>query len=398
MIQVTEEEKQRILDQKWTAADGVATDQPVVIAQQGSFWGKKWYRLAHRADGACVFLDDRGLCRIHAKFGEAAKPLACRIYPYAFHPAGKEIAVSLRFSCPSVVSNRGTACIDNRAEIESIARLVVPEGADRVPPPSLNARQTVDWDDILRVIKLLDELVSDTDTPLIPRLYLILRVLGLLDQANLGIVRGERLEELLDVLTDAVGGEEIPAARKPGRLAGTHFRLLVAHYSRKDTVADLQPGLGRRWEMLCAAGRFARGAGRTPVLQEGLEAVSFCDIEGMTGELPAGVNALLTRYLRVKVQGMHFCGRAFYDIPLIEGFQTLILAVVVVFWIARWIAVSERRTQWQLTDFERALAIVDHHHGYAPKIGSSGFRSRVKFLSFTGELSNLLLWYGGRRG
>ena len=53
-------------------------------------WSRR-YRLGHQADGACVFLDERGLCRIHAKFGEQAKPLACRIYPYAFHPAGKKI-------------------------------------------------------------------------------------------------------------------------------------------------------------------------------------------------------------------------------------------------------------------------------------------------------------------
>src|SRR5947209_3715314 len=93
LIEVTDAERQRILDQNWTESDGVK--QPVLVRHSGPPW-RKTYRLAHQAEGGCVFLDDRGLCRIHAKFGEGAKPLACRLYPYAFHPAGKSFAVSLR--------------------------------------------------------------------------------------------------------------------------------------------------------------------------------------------------------------------------------------------------------------------------------------------------------------
>ena len=96
-ITITESERQRIEDQGWVAADGVPTDRPLLVR------GAAGWRLNHQADGACVFLDNRGLCRIHAKFGEQAKPLACRMYPYAIHPAGGSLTASLRFSCPSVV-------------------------------------------------------------------------------------------------------------------------------------------------------------------------------------------------------------------------------------------------------------------------------------------------------
>src|SRR6188508_152333 len=90
-IEITEAEYQRIVDQKWTDADGVPAGKVVVKA--GGLLGKLRYRLAHQVDGACVFLNEQGLCRIHAKFGEAGKPLACLVYPYAFHPAGKAVAV-----------------------------------------------------------------------------------------------------------------------------------------------------------------------------------------------------------------------------------------------------------------------------------------------------------------
>ena len=105
-IEITDVERQRIVDQKWTEADGVAPGKAVVRSGGGLF-GPARYTLGHQPDGACVFLNENGLCRIHAKFGELGKPLACRVYPYAFHPAGKSVAVSLRFSCPSVVMNAG---------------------------------------------------------------------------------------------------------------------------------------------------------------------------------------------------------------------------------------------------------------------------------------------------
>ncbi len=111
-IVITADEKKRIDKQKWTAADGVAVDQPLIVPHGRDF------RLNHQTDGACIFLDDQGLCRIHAKFGEAAKPLACRAYPYAVHPSGNSVTVSLRFSCPSVVQNLGQPVAQQRQSLE----------------------------------------------------------------------------------------------------------------------------------------------------------------------------------------------------------------------------------------------------------------------------------------
>ena len=71
LIEITEEERQRILDQNWKPADGIPAGQPVVVPHHSSLF-RKSYRLAHRDNGACIFLRDDGLCRIHAKFGEPA--------------------------------------------------------------------------------------------------------------------------------------------------------------------------------------------------------------------------------------------------------------------------------------------------------------------------------------
>ena len=95
----------------------------------------------------------------------------------------------------------------------------------------------------------------------------------------------------------------------------------------------------------------------------------------------------------VKVQGLHFCGRAYYDVPLVEGFQSLALIVPATLYLARWLAASDRRTTLTVEDVSRALATADHHHGYSPIFGQSGFRRRVRMLARMDAISKLCAWY-----
>ncbi|MFN0197328.1 MAG: YkgJ family cysteine cluster protein, partial [Planctomycetaceae bacterium] len=139
-IEITLEEKERIEKQGWTPADGIPASTPVIVTTR-HLWGKKTYRLAHQPDGSCVFLDEKGLCRIHAKFGEPAKPLACRVYPYAFHPAGKSVVVSLRYSCPSVVANKGRTLEEQKSDLRTLAKDVVPDSYRSIRPPLVSQHE-----------------------------------------------------------------------------------------------------------------------------------------------------------------------------------------------------------------------------------------------------------------
>ncbi len=64
-------------------------------------------RIRKRADGACGFLSDDNRCRIHQELGAARKPLTCRLFPYAFHPAADAVVVTASFTCPTIVANEG---------------------------------------------------------------------------------------------------------------------------------------------------------------------------------------------------------------------------------------------------------------------------------------------------
>ncbi len=394
-IEVTREEFERIVKQGWRGLPGFEPGQPIFVWHAGPFWNQR-YRLANREDGACVFLDDKGLCRIHSKFGEAAKPLACRVYPYALHPAGKSVTVSLRFSCPSVVANRGQRLVDSIKDLREIERLVVPDAADQTSPPALTSAVNLDWKEIRLFVAALDQTFTAPRTTFLTRLLRALFWVNLVSQSQFTKIRGERLPDYLAIIMAAAEPEvpdDLSALPPPSRIGRVHFRLLAGQYARKGTSVEARAGWSGRWKLLQAAWRLSRGKGTVPPLQPGLREVPFAQLEQPFGGLPTGAEELLTRYFRVKIQGFHFCGPAYYDIPFVEGFQSLVLVVPSVLWIARWIAASADRQTLTLDDLQQAIAIADHHHGYSPLWGSYGFRSRIRTLARLGDIERLIAWY-----
>lgn len=395
-IYITEEERQRIDKQNWSADDEFPKDQPIIVEEK-SWFGKPRHRLAHQADGSCAFLMENGYCRIHAKHGENAKPLACRIYPYAFHPAGNKIAVSLRFSCPSITSNLGKTCQENRSDILTLANAAIPKSHQKFDAPEIHPGQRVSWDDYLLIVNRLDAGLAETDKPFTTRLLRILGWLAFLNEAKFEKIQGERLAELLALIETATSEQDFETLtniQEPPAMAQTQFRLLVAQYARKDTFAEDQMSWSARWKLLHSATKFAGGRGEAPPMQEFFQPVPFTKLQSPGDGLSEHADELLTRLFRVKTQGLHFCGPAYYDVPLIEGFQSLALMFPAVVFLARWLAFSDGRDSITDADFELAVNIADHHHGYSPAFGTTGFRRRVRMLAKNGDLLKIVAWYG----
>jgi lysine-N-methylase len=394
LIAITQEEHDRIVQQNWTAEDGIPEGQPVVEKNRGSKHNP--YRLAHQPDGACVFLRDDGLCRIHAKFGEPAKPLACRVYPYAFHPKGNKVAVGVRFSCPSVVSNLGTSLVDNRADIQELANRVVPDEYRQSRPPRVKPGESLDWRDILTLVEMLDGFFDDDNEPFLLQLLRAFAWANLIQSSTFAKISGDRVQELADLFRIAAREEwpDLPEVAEPSSSLGrVMFRLLISIYCRKETLRDLDSPLRSRMTSLASTMKFAWGGGKTPALSDDFPAVAFSRIEQLRGDLPAGTDELFRRYVRMKIQGMHFCGAAFYDYPLTTGFFSLSLMVPVILWMARWIAVGKGDETVSQEILELALATADHHHGYSPVLGMAPFRKRVEYLHSLGELPKLIVNY-----
>jgi len=382
LISVSPEEKSRIEKQHWIKADGV--DPSAMIVAEGN-----GFRLGHQADGACVFLDPAGRCRIHAKYGEDAKPLACRLYPLVIHPAGKKLVVGLRFSCPSAVANRGKPLAEQSREIQTLARLVVPDDYQEGSPPLILDAPDREWPDFLRFVKWLDTSMAAPETSTALKLMRALQWLAAIEKVRLDRITGEGADEILEALVQN-SAQKIPdlhaSPGRPSRVGKLFLRLMVFENARLTQVEKISHS--SRWNRFASVLRFMRASGHTPRLRAGLESVKFSDIEKSFGPLSPQMEVMLTRYFRVKIQSLHFCGPAFHDRPLIEGFRNLALLYPVIIWLSRWLAVSDRRAKIFDADVARAISMVDYHHSYAPYLAW-----RVRLLNQRDDISKLCGWY-----
>ena len=390
LVGISAEEKRRIEAQSWSKADGV--DPGAMILAEGSR-----FQLGHQSNGDCVFLDESGRCRIHARFGEDAKPLACRLYPFAIHPAGKKLVVSLRFSCPSAVANRGKPLSEQTADIQKMAKAIVPAGFEGgLPPPVLRAAR-LDWPDFLRFVGWLDAGMSDATVPMTLKLLRALHQLKAIEHARFDQITGPAADEILGALSKSAQ-EKLPSVpetwRPPSRLGRFFFRTLILEYARLDTVKDLQTSGRYQWKMLWPTLRFAWASSTVSALGLGLKEVKLAAIERNFGLLEPAAEAMVTRFFRVKIQGLHFCGPAYYDAPLIEGFHSLALLFPVILWLSRWLAAGDQRTNLSEEDVARAIALADHHHGYSPSLGTKGARWRVQLLARQDDIARLCWRYG----
>lgn len=375
-----------------------------MVAAGSRFVSGKWapavlkkharYRLNHAPDGACAFLRPDGLCAVHAEHGEATKPLACRVYPYALHPTRKGVTVSLRFSCPTVAANGGAAVTDNAAAVKAIADEVLPAGYRGGDPPALTRRQTVGWADFERV---RDALLVPFETPG-PVAHALLRgvyVASLVDTADVAAVGGRRLTEFLELVGGAAAAD-LPADLReyapPTRAGELTFRGALATYAHKDTAATARGGLagvGGRVRRVLGAAKFVSAAGLTPA---GLWAgpVPAARLAEDAGDPPAGADELFARFLRVKLEGLACCGPAYDGWPLTDGFFALALTVPLTLTLARWRALADGRHAATLADVREALRLVDHHHGYDPNTTGPNHRRAVRQLHAAGDLAKLI--------
>ena len=402
LIEINEDEKRRIEKQKWTANDGVPVDRPVIQKIAAGRW-----RLAHKDDGACVFLDDAGLCRIHARFGEPAKPLACQVYPYAFHPQGSHITTSLRFSCPSVVRNQGTSLEEQRPELQKLCGNVVAGRQIEIDPPAVHNTETLPWEDINLFIEAFDTALQDRTVNFAARLLRVLEWLKLVQQSTFADVRGKKLQSYLELLhtasCTAQPDNDLPVHR-PSRLGRMMFRQLAVQMARHDTDALARGGLAMRMNLLQTVLRVTSGIGTVPPIDQPASVVTafgtlsgtsatFRQLEDSFDGRQPEIDELFERYFRVKIEGVHFCGVACYDLGLVDGFYTLALMYPVTMWLARWRAACEGRRQLRLEDVQAALATADHNYSYSPALGTRSAKNRIRQLAQLDQITMLCGWY-----
>lgn len=390
-VTITDAERQRIIEQQWES-DPEIGDLPLFI--KAGRLGRRHYELSKLGDGRCVFLRDNGRCRIHERFGSEAKPLACQIFPYVLVPAGDHFRVSLRFACPSAAGSKGRAVATHSEEIRRyVGQWLEQKGlpGPNLPPPRLQGRQRVSWPDLLRFVDALVSLMKDRQYRIERRWRHCLALARLCRMATFEKVQGERLDEFLAMLKQAIPAEvpgdvqRVPQPTWQGRLL---FRQAAALYTRQDHGTLRGPANRSLPNLIGAALAFLRGTGPVPRLHARLAEVTFEELEKPAGPLPEEAEAALERYYTIKLDSMQFCGQSNFGMPFWEGLQALGLTLPVIFWVTRALK-NPARTEAIL----QAIEMVDNQFGYNSILGTQRQRLGLRVLAQGVDLERLIAWY-----
>ncbi len=399
-VSVSFEERKRIEAQGWENEPDLK-GVPLFLRTGGLL--SSGYRLNHREDGACVFLGPDNRCRIHVKHGSAAKPLACRIYPFSLVPAGDHWKLGLRFACPSAVENRGRPLAEHLAEAREYAATLEAEAGPSAitTPPPLQGSQQVTWGDLGRIISAISELFADEVDTIERRWRKVLFVVSTLRQAKFDgdgdpqkAIVGGRLTELLHILTDAAE-DEVPESPddlpKPGWVGRMVFRPVAALYARKDTGPDRGSAQSSAFARLFSAIQFARGRGRVPSTHAAIPVTTFAAAEQPLGDLSDRAEAILARWARVKIESGQFCGPTNFGMPVWDGLESLAVAFAAAMWLTRVLATDGRPLDDAVM---MAVRIVDDNFGFNPLLGRARQKFALSLLGKRGELPRLVAWYG----
>src|SRR5439155_901922 len=101
-----------------------------------------------RTSTGCQFLQDDNLCNVHARFGMAAKPLMCRMFPHTFRATPTAVSVGMRLGeCASApATSLGLPVIEQHPELE---QMLAEHDAIGLVPPSIWATpdRLISWEE-----------------------------------------------------------------------------------------------------------------------------------------------------------------------------------------------------------------------------------------------------------
>lgn len=398
VVHLTRHDRERLDEQDWTGK----LDIPAYVRLGED------YVLNHAADGACVFLGDDNLCRIHATFGYDAKPLACRLYPFTLEPdvTHREVVhASPRFDCPSVACATGRVLSKHRGGIERIvAELQATSPIMLVPSArhiDIRADQHMAPEELDMFVEHLDNWLRIESRPVSDRLLGLAGLLDTLDGADINKIRGERLGELVSMLLADMPNviEPMRALPAPSPRQLKLFRQAVFAHCENITLEKARAPFLSRWayrlDQFKRAGRLVRGEGIIPSLVSGsqLSTVTFArlaEIRPSPSLIGADCDDLIARYIRTRILGRTAFGPGYYGWSVLDGLAALLLSVAVVGWVTRHVAIRKDADSYDFDDVIQAVGIVNRNVGRSPELGGRVSRMRLNYIKQESGIARML--------
>ncbi len=349
------------------------------------------YRLAHRADGSCVFLSDDGLCRIHSKFGIEAKPTVCRTFPLQLVVHEHQAILTLRRACPSAAADLGNPLPKHLPFVKQMVR-EQRLSTDAIVPPILKSGERRDWKTMRAVLDSVGSLLRDDRYPPVRRLVHALQLASLLEAAKTRRLSDEQIIELVRTLAELAPEESKPFftdRQEPKAYSKILFRLAAITCARLHPECQHRATWAARWRLAQAAWSAVRGRGETPKIDKCFPTATFEELDRPFGAMRREIYQPLTRYFETTAESFLYAVADRRSWSVIESIRGLAVLFPIGLWLHKWLSHGQEPNVQSMLD---VIVALDRSQGYAALSGVQ-HRWRLSTMSANGELERLVVWY-----
>lgn len=387
IVPLSREDEERLRSQKWDEQPEYQNTR-ITVPHRGA---ASSFRLAHRDDGTCVFLNEDGLCRIHAKFGLEAKPTTCRMFPMQLIPHEKHAVLTYRRACPSAGSDHGTMAKDRLPLIKQMVK----DGrlkAEAIKPPMLKTGEPRDWKTIRIVLETVGGLLRDERYPPVRRLVHALQFAKNIDAAKSKLLTDNQIAELARTLAELMPEEAKPFfvdRQSPKGISKVLFRLMVLSCARLHPHFRQTANWSARAELVRTSWKCLRGQGQTPNYGNAFPRTTFEALEQPLGVKPPEIYIPLNRLIETTSESFLYAlaNRAGWSVT--DSIRGLALLFPIGMWLLRWQSAGREPT---VEDMLNIVVALDRSQGCQP-LSSAQQRRKLSMLGLNGELERLVVWY-----
>jgi len=341
-----------------------------VVETKGSGREAKVY-LAHRPDGACVFLGPDNRCLIHKHFGADAKPLACLMYPYALMPTGDRLAIDVAFACPGVreaASEAGEAAGDPGKVGSEPLREDDPEllafykkfpykedTRHHFLRPQVSISGELLWD----IEQNLQNFLGDRALPFLVRIRCVLQYLAL---GLTGDPKSPTAAEFRDAIAKGMVKQVLFRMSLDGTMDRTQQAffyqwLYLALNPIQRSFYDLSPAeQEKEQQRLIDIGNQFRDRKAHPIMGNQEMEIGFSDVQRVDASLFNSADCLLPElFFRAGILGKRYLFMGGIEQPLVEAVPRYLFYYPMMIWTAKALAAERGAEAVQMDDVREAV-------------------------------------------
>ena len=386
LVPLYDEDVERLRSQRWDEHPDFH-NTPVFVRNRSS---RKAFRLAQRVDGSCVFLNEKGLCRIHSELGYEAKPTICRVFPLQLIPRNANVALTIRRACPSAAADSGQLLKQHLPFVQQFVRdgRLSTKGID---PPALKTGEYRNWKTVELVLETASKLLQDQRYPPVRRLVHTLQFANLLTKAKTKPMEDKKLIELISTLAQLVPEESKPFfsdRSPPSGYAKMIFRSFGIEFARLHPHFRALPTWSQRVQLMKSFYRLVRGRGPLPEISPPFPPAQFEHLDHPLGQLDPSIDFPLTRLIEATSASFIYALADRKGWSVVESIRGLVSLFPVGLWLLRWVSHGREPTS---EDMIQIVVALDRGQGFEPLTGQL-HRMRLQMLS-SGELERIVVWY-----